>query len=66
MSRSPLTGPRLVAIFLFGVVLFDYPLLSVCDIPGEIGGVPLLYAYLFAAWALLIALMAAAIEWLDR
>ena len=66
MSGSPLTGPRLAAVFLLGVVLFNYPLLSVFDIAGAIFGIPLLYAYLFAAWTLLIALMAAVIEWLDR
>ena len=62
MNRSRLTGQRLAAVFLLGCALLDYPLLSLFDRSGEVFGVPLLYAYLFAAWAVLIALMAAVIE----
>ena len=62
MNRSRLTGQRLAAVFLLGCALLDYPLLSLFDRPGEVFGVPLLYAYLFVAWAVLIALMAAVIE----
>lgn len=51
-------SPRLVAVAVLGLMLFSYPLLAVFDVPELVLGVPLLWAYLFAAWALLIALMA--------
>ena len=62
MWRSGSTGQRLVAIFLAGFVLLDYPILSLFSRSRAIAGVPLLYAYVFSTWALLIALMALAIE----
>ena len=62
MDRSGITGQRLVAVFLLGCVLFNYPLLSLFNKPWEILDVPLLYIYIFAAWAALIALMAYVIE----
>ena len=62
MNRSRLTGQRLAAVFLLGCALLDYPLLSLFDRPGNILGMPLLYVYLFASWAVLIVLMAFVIE----
>ncbi|MGH8769984.1 MAG: hypothetical protein ACREV2_02205 [Burkholderiales bacterium] len=55
-------GQRLVALFFFGVLLFNYPLLYLFNRSSEAFGIPFLYAYLFAAWALLIALMALVVE----
>jgi len=62
MNSSGITRQRLAAVFLLGCALFNYPLLSLFNKPGEILDVPLLYIYIFAAWALLIALMAYVIE----
>ena len=62
MNRSGITGQRLVAVFLLGCVLFNYPLLSLFNKPWKILDVPLLYIYIFGAWALLIAVMAFVIE----
>ena len=62
MNRQRLTGSRLAAIFLLGCVLLNYPLLFLIDGQGDLFGVPSLYAYVFAAWAGLIALMATVIE----
>jgi hypothetical protein len=62
MKRSDVTGQRLAAIFLMGCVLLNYPILSLFARPAEVGGVPLLFAYVFAAWVVLIALMALVIE----
>ena len=58
MNRSGLTAQRLAALFLFGCVLFNYPLLALFNRSTEIFGIPLLYAFLFGGWLLLIALMA--------
>jgi hypothetical protein len=62
MQRRILAGERLVAAFLCGCLLFNYPLLSLFDSGGSLFGVPLLYAYVFFAWAGLIAMMAWIIE----
>jgi hypothetical protein len=51
-------GERLVALALLGFLLFSYPLLSLFSVDRAVFGVPVLYAYLFASWGLLIALMA--------
>ena len=53
---------RLVALFVLGCLLFSYPLLSLFNSGGTLWGIPLLYAYLFGAWAGLIALMVLVIE----
>jgi hypothetical protein len=58
MPKSSRKGQRLVGLFLLGCLLFNYPMLALFDVRATVGGVPLLYAYLFAAWALLIALVA--------
>ena len=47
-----------VAVFLLGALLFSWPLLALFNVPAWVAGVPLLYAYLFAAWAGLIVLIA--------
>jgi hypothetical protein len=62
MRRASKTGQRLFAVFLAGAVLLDYPLLSLFSHPTDVAGTPLLYAYVFGVWALLIALMALAVE----
>lgn len=62
MNRAIATGQRLAALFLLGCVLFNYPLIALFNQPLRVFGVPLLYLYIFAAWALLIGLMALVIE----
>jgi hypothetical protein len=49
---------RFVALCMLGMVLFNFPILALFNVPGTLLGVPLLYAYIFIAWAVLIALMA--------
>jgi hypothetical protein len=51
-------GERLVALALLGLLLFNYPLVSLFSTDGTVLGIPVLYAYLFASWGLLIGLMA--------
>jgi len=62
MARSVIKTQRLVALFLLGVVLFNYPLLALFNRASETFGIPVLYVYIFTAWALLIALLALVIE----
>ena len=49
---------RMIALFLLGCVLFNFPILALFNVSGTVFGVPVLYAYIFLAWALLIGLMA--------
>jgi hypothetical protein len=58
MSNPESKGQRLVALCMLGMLLFNYPLLALFNVPATLLGVPMLYAYIFIAWALLIALMA--------
>jgi hypothetical protein len=62
MIRPSVKGQRLVALFLLGLLLFNYPLLDLFAGPGQIFGIPVLYVYVFSAWALLLALMAIVVE----
>jgi hypothetical protein len=55
-------GQRFVALCILGVLLFNYPILALFNISGAVFGVPVLYAYIFVAWAALIALMALVAE----
>jgi len=43
---------------MLGLLLFNYPILALFNVTGTVFGVPLLYAYIFIAWAALIAMMA--------
>jgi hypothetical protein len=55
-------GQRLAALAALGFLLFNYPLLAVFNHGGTFFGIPALYAYIFAAWGLLIAAIAAVAE----
>ena len=56
---------RFAALCMLGTLLFNYPVLALFNVPAMLFGVPALYVYIFAAWAVLIALMALAAESAD-
>lgn len=59
MIKSPeWRSERTVALFLFGAVAISPPFLAIFALDTFVFGMPLLYAYLFAVWAALIALLA--------
>ena len=62
MDRFDRKGQRLAALCMLGVVLFNYPLLAVFNVDATVFGIPVLYAYIFAAWSLMIACMAYVVE----
>jgi hypothetical protein len=62
MAARTIDDSRLVGLFLLGCALFNYPLLSLFNGSATVLGVPLLYAYLFSAWVLLIVLLALAVD----
>lgn len=65
-ERIEQRGQRLAALFLLGCLLFNYPLLQLFARDGTVLGIPLLYCYVFGAWAALIGLMALAAERRER
>ncbi len=62
MHSSEIAGERLVTLFILGVLLLSPPFLFIFDTPSEVAGIPVLYLYLFSAWAVLILLLAFATE----
>ncbi|HWP87866.1 MAG TPA: hypothetical protein VNM70_08310 [Burkholderiales bacterium] len=62
MTRPGIHGQRLIAVFLLGCLLLNYPLLYLFNVSQRILGIPVLYVYTFSAWALLIALTAVIIS----
>lgn len=62
MPRPGRTGERLAALFILGTLLFNPPFLSIFNWATQVLGLPLLYFYLFLAWALVIAVTALLIE----
>ena len=62
MVHRAVQAQRLVALFVLGCLLFSFPLLSLFNTGGTVFGIPVLYAYLFAVWIGLIALMILVVE----
>ncbi len=62
MKTPAIHGQRLIAVFLLGCLLFNYPLLYLFNIDHYVFGIPLLYIYMFSAWGLLILLTALIVE----
>ncbi len=57
-----LDAQRLVALFVAGLLLFNFPLLALWDHDARVLGLPLFPAALFLVWALLIAALAWVVE----
>jgi len=49
---------RTIALFLFGLIAVSPPFLAIFAADAFLFGIPLLYAYLFAVWIVLIGLLA--------
>jgi hypothetical protein len=62
MAHGATRAQRLAALFILGWLLFSYPLLSLFNVGGTVAGIPVLYAYLFGVWILLVALMILIVE----
>jgi hypothetical protein len=62
MNKQNVKGQRLVALFLLGNLLFNYPLLALFNRPDFVFGIPVLYAYVFGAWAMFIVLLARVVD----
>ncbi len=62
MPKPASRAHRIVGLFLAACLLFNYPLLAVFNVSGTVWGVPILYAYLFTAWAIAILLAALVVD----
>lgn len=62
MNRQRLLGQRLAALAIVGALLLNYPILSLVNREQLLGGIPVLYIYLFGVWFGLIWCMAFLIE----
>jgi hypothetical protein len=56
---------RLTAAAAVGFLLFAPPLIAVFDRGGQVAGVPVIWVYLFLAWAGVIVLVAVAVRRTD-
>jgi hypothetical protein len=56
-----LTG-RLLLVAALGFALFIPPLIAAFDRGGQVLGVPVIWAYLFVAWVVVIGLVAAVLR----
>jgi hypothetical protein len=44
-------GERLALLFLLGALLLNFPILAIFNQAATLGGIPVLYLYLFGVWA---------------
>jgi hypothetical protein len=58
MGDPEIKGQRFIALCILGILLFNFPVLALFNVPGTLLGIPVLYAYIFIAWGVLIGLLA--------
>jgi hypothetical protein len=52
MTRA---GEKLALLFVLGALLLNYPILAIFNRGTTLGGIPVLYIYLFVIWTVGIA-----------
>lgn len=62
MPESRRQNERLIGVFVIGVIVLNYPILSLFSKIRLLFGVPVLYLYLFLIWALFILGVAVTVE----
>lgn len=63
--KPSIKGQRLIAAFLFGCLVFNYPILALFNQDRSVFGIPVLFVYIFGIWLLLIVMMMIIIEMPD-
>lgn len=58
MNNDTNVGQQIIALFLLGCLLFNYPLLALMSKTSTLFGIPLVFTYLLTAWLFLIGLAA--------
>lgn len=66
MTADSKKTARLVALFLLGCLLFNYPILSLFNLKALVLGIPILYLYIFAVWVFMILSVALATRVKER
>lgn len=61
--KSGITSSRLIALFMLGWLLLNFPLLGLWDVDALVWGLPLFPTALIVLWAALIAALAYLMEW---
>ena len=62
MKQNKWKNKRLTGLFLLGILLFNYPIISLFNLDTMLLGFPLLYLYLFSTWGFLILLIVIIME----
>ena len=62
MKHPGISSERIVGLLILGILLFSPPFILIFDKPVLVAGIPLLFLYLFVAWAALIVLMMLVVE----
>ena len=57
MRDTKIKNKRLIGLFLLGILLFNYPIVSIFNLNKTLFGFPLLYLYMFSVWGILILLI---------
>ncbi len=58
MGRPSATSEGSIVTFLLAVLALNPPLLTIFSVEVFLFGIPLLYLYLFAVWAIIVAMVA--------
>ncbi len=66
VDNFEIKGQRLVALAMLGCLVFNYPILELFNRTGTVLGIPVLYAFIVAAWCLPSVQMALVVESKDR
>lgn len=51
-------GERLIGLLIWGLILLNFPILSIFSGSALVFGLPVLYFYLFSAWLIIIGITA--------
>ncbi len=53
---------RLALVFCLGLLLYNYPLMSIFGVQSSIANFPVLYLYIFGTWLLIICVIGYLVE----
>ena len=56
--NDSLRSARMVAVAALALLLFGFPFMALFDVDVRVLGVPLLWAYLFVSWGVVVAVVA--------
>ncbi len=58
MQRKKHVNQILLCVTLLVLILINYPLLRIFDVPVLVGGIPMLYFFLFSVWGAFVIFLA--------